>query len=736
MLEPQFNKYPKPTDWNSLIILAQQAFENGFRGPTFQDLANRLSIVLGPNIGSAFDSTVVSDGGTLPEIVPDEKRWLFVGPGTYNNPTGGTITVDEPINVVATDGTTYHVVLEIPINLEGYALKGGSIAPGSPDSVAGGDIYDVIRPASQSVGKVLDPFHVHDNLFIWFNGFPDNNSNYAIRQYNVESGKTYLLDIQITSPDVGGGGIGVYGFYETTEFSSLVIDTLLLQPPETTRSYLLPLTAPEDATILNVTVHKSSGYCNVHEYLSLGEATQELAYTSEKTDNNEVELEKLTGAVFSNVVTVVVNSTIDGQYLNSVGTGNLSGDYELRTFAVKPGGYYKVTGQLTSAVDPGPTTLVGRFGFYTNPADLGTLISGSLVTQVEGTTQSYSTVVQSPDTGTFMMVSIKKGDDSVIVEELANPADVIARFPSIITCWGDSITWGAAPEDNVPWVQRLQTLFGTRLRVVNCGVGGEGMRQVAARQGGVPMYNSSAFMLPSSAASTVQVGTWSSWVYDGFFKSSKDNGNVPLLLQGESGRDEGFMTVNPCYVDGIECTLAIDISNWDPLTATYTLKRNQNGSANRVIAAGTPLFTAAAKNLKQSASVFWFGTNDAFGGGAVDVPELIDWYRRCIAYSGASRYVVVGIYGGTGISGMSVGDLEDMEAEMFAAFGLHYFNIRRYAITNALGDAGITPTGGDTAAIAAGQCPPSLLADEVHPNAAFSQLIAARIYDILLNTGV
>lgn len=53
MLIPEFNKYPKPTDWNSLYILAQQAFENGFRAFTLQDL---LSFIEGG--GSAISPNV------------------------------------------------------------------------------------------------------------------------------------------------------------------------------------------------------------------------------------------------------------------------------------------------------------------------------------------------------------------------------------------------------------------------------------------------------------------------------------------------------------------------------------------------------------------------------------------------------------------------------------------------------------------------------------------------------
>ncbi len=697
----------------------------------YADINQLLSLLQVATNGNFFGAASTSDS---PSPADGDGFWIVSEAGTYPN-FGGVVLAANQFGFISRKGGSYSII-STTFDLSGYALKGGAVAPGSADSVAGSDIYAVVRPASEAVGKLSAPFHTHDNLFIWFNGFPDNNANYEIRQYSVEAGKTYLLEIQLTSPSVGGGGIGVYGFYGTDDFSSLIGGTLLLQPPDLTKAYFLPLIAPATATILNVTVHKSTGYCELREYISLGDVADGLAETTDRATVNETDIANLAGAVFSNVVGVALDSVIDGQYLNSAGTGNIDGGYELRAFAVSPNGYYRVSGQLTAATDPGPATSVGRYGFYTSASDLGTLISGSLVTQPEGTTQTYADTVKAPATANFMQVAVKKAADIVAVDGLANVSGLVARFPDVVSCWGDSITWGAAPEDNMPWVARLQTLFGPRLRVVNCGVGGEGMRQVAARQGGAAMYNSQQFTLPANPANSVQVGAWSGWAYDGFFKSAKDNGPVALLLQGEQGRDTGFKTVNPCYVSGIECTLEINISSWEPLTATYSLRRNQIGLANRTIPTGTPVFTNAAKNMKQAATVLWFGTNDGFGGGVVDVPELIDWYRRCIAYAGISRYVVVGIYGGTGISGMSLGQIEDMEATMLAAFGLHYWNVRRYAITNALADAGITPTGGDTAAIAAGQCPPSLLADEVHPNAAFSQLIAARLYEILTQMGV
>lgn len=67
---------------------------------------------------ASFDPTVVADGGTLP--VHEDPAWLFVGAGTYNKPEGGTIVTTEPLNIIATDGLSYFIVLSIPIDLNGY----------------------------------------------------------------------------------------------------------------------------------------------------------------------------------------------------------------------------------------------------------------------------------------------------------------------------------------------------------------------------------------------------------------------------------------------------------------------------------------------------------------------------------------------------------------------------------------------------------------------------------------
>lgn len=435
-------------------------------------------------------------------------------------------------------------------------------------------------------------------------------------------------------------------------------------------------------------------------------------------------------------IPVALSSTTDGQYLNQSGTGNVSTDYKIETYLVKQGDIIFIEGQLTAPVDPSPLTSIGVYGLYATTS-LGSLLSGSLFLQTEGTTATYLQIVQVPATAIYLKISLKKGVDSVSVKKVAELAPLFDRFPDLIELNGDSITWGSAPEDNITWASRLQTLLGSATRVVNCGIGGESLWQIAARQGGVPMVNVNDYVLPALAADSVEVGRYTNYVYNGFFKSSLNRtSNVALLGQGETGRNETFKTVNPVYIDGIECTLAFTKTSDNPFEGTYSLKRNVSAAAARTIYAGTPVITNLARVLKPKASVIWMGTNEGFTGNIVNVPVMIEVYKRMIAYRGVNKYVVIGIYGGTGISGMTLPQLEAMELEFSKEFGLHYFNMRKYVTTHALADAGITPTTADNTAIGLGKCPPSLLADGLHPNAAFSILIAKKVHELLINQGV
>src|SRR5690606_29264319 len=111
----EINKLPKPTNYSSLYLLAQQAFENGFRGMTVNELVVYLSNNLPDELTrSEFIYEEYPDGSTLPD--PGRKASLFLGPGTYTTP-GGTLELTENFNIVGWDGEDWTKVLEVPIEV-------------------------------------------------------------------------------------------------------------------------------------------------------------------------------------------------------------------------------------------------------------------------------------------------------------------------------------------------------------------------------------------------------------------------------------------------------------------------------------------------------------------------------------------------------------------------------------------------------------------------------------------
>lgn len=590
------------------------------------------------------------------------------------------------------------------------------------------------------VGKGLSDFQPVTPLadyYIQFDGYSAAMAGWQQTKFPIVAGKKYRLVATLTSPPLPNGGWTQFGAYMQSKglilnsTNRLPATLALLAANTVAGSYVhnvdVDISAVTDAQYLIVS-QKPTDTVKLYEYYdlepridSIESQLPQITTNSNRISVVETDL-KNKAAVLSPVIT-------NALYLNYAGTANNDANYEIRRYQVNEGDLVFVDGQLTAAVDSGSATTVGVLGFYTGTS-LGSLVAGSLITQTEGTTKTYSHTLIAPAGSMYMNVSVKKGVDVVVAKKSLNLTPVHNRFQNIITLWGDSITWGSDPQDNVTWAQRLQTLIGKRATVLNCGIGGDGVWQISARAGAIPAINNADFVLPALASESVQVGSMTNYIYNGFFKTSYGNSkDVIFLYQGETGRWESIKTVNPIYVDGIECTLSVN--KVDNGNMTWLLKRNADAVSPRTIYAKTPFYTNGAKAIKSIASVFWMGTNESFTGGVIDLDVYIDVLKRNIQYQGVSRCVVVGVYGGTGISGMSVAQLEAMEARMQKEFGSYYFNIRKYVTTNALADAGITPTQADTDAIALGKCPPSLLADGLHPNAAFSALIAKKVFEIL-----
>jgi len=113
MLQPQFNRYPKPTNWASVYILMQQAFENGFRGATAAEFAEYLAPLISLTANGAPRSVLPTfnfSSATPGIYIPEEN-------GTYN---GVSVSLSDGVNYLVWDGSSLTKVV-FPVNLSGYA---------------------------------------------------------------------------------------------------------------------------------------------------------------------------------------------------------------------------------------------------------------------------------------------------------------------------------------------------------------------------------------------------------------------------------------------------------------------------------------------------------------------------------------------------------------------------------------------------------------------------------------
>jgi len=264
----------------------------------------------------------------------------------------------------------------------------------------------------------------------------------------------------------------------------------------------------------------------------------------------------------------------------------------------------------------------------------------------------------------------------------------------LVVDFGDSLT------ANGVYSNVLQSLLGDKYKIVNCGVGGENVPTIAARQGGVPTFITESFVLPANT-SKIEISS----VANPRLKNLLNNAETRILRQGHGN------SVNPCYVQGIECTLSITQSSSTSTDAVWYINRNKETTEAVTIAANTPIFMYGSIAYRNPfATCLWIGQN----GGYSNNDQLVDYYKRMIDFSGTSNYVLIGLHTGNAAS------RSELEDTMTKAFGLRYINWRKYISSlDAFRDAGIEPTQADLDAIAVGSLPPAFWSssmDAVHLN--------------------
>lgn len=273
-----------------------------------------------------------------------------------------------------------------------------------------------------------------------------------------------------------------------------------------------------------------------------------------------------------------------------------------------------------------------------------------------------------------------------------------------ITCWGDSLTAGAGG-NGTTYPSVLQGLSG--LQVFNMGVGGETSSTIVSRQGGSTMMVND-LTIPAAKQKIQIFSTPNTRFTDNAGRTCSP------LRQGPGG-------VNPCYIAGVKGTLSITQTTSTSTDVLYFFEREVAGTSDTIINRPTPIITDAMVTRRNDILVIFAGQN----GGWSDPGDLCNQIKSIVDYASFNKpcqYIVVGLHS------LTAADRAPLESEMLKQFGRRYINLRDYMTKYGLSDAGITPTSQDTADMAAGKTPTSLMTDGVHFTAAGYTIIGNLIF--------
>lgn len=274
-----------------------------------------------------------------------------------------------------------------------------------------------------------------------------------------------------------------------------------------------------------------------------------------------------------------------------------------------------------------------------------------------------------------------------------------------VICWGDSMTSGYGGGDTTyPGV--LEEVSGAE--VLNYGVFGETTKDIAAREGAIPLYSSSNtdLIIPQDTSPIILNVTDSS------------GGHPNINLFGNAG-------INPCSLAGVQGTFY-----HDDITGFTLFKRNEPGLPVSV-PNKTPFITFASVDFRpDDILIIWCGNNDK-PETIAEIRDTINWQKEMIKHSGAKDYAIISL------TSASMLEQIDLINEMFKLeYGSHFIDLRSYVLTDMMDDAGITPTDKDLQNIRKGYVPVSLMdSDELHGNDIFYEYAGKFIYKKLQRMG-
>ena len=170
---------------------------------------------------------------------------------------------------------------------------------------------------------------------------------------------------------------------------------------------------------------------------------------------------------------------------------------------------------------------------------------------------------------------------------------------------------------------------------------------------------------------------------------------------------------NPCYIEGIKGILSYS-------DGQFAFAREASGDAVE-IKHRTPVIYGSALEDINKRLLIWIGTNDTAQSTGLIIDDLIERIWAMIHNNASGQYIVMGLT-------INYSNRTELEKRMELEFGRRFLNLREYLLSYGLSDNNLTATAEDTAAISAGNMPPSILDDGTHFNDYGYQAVANAVY--------
>ncbi len=614
-----------------------------------------------------------------------------------SNQYSGVITYETLAILQAVTGienTSYKVTNDPDTSLNGYYHWSGSayvkdaesangvVESGEVEAVDGGEVFDYT--GKFGTGRLKSTESVLVGNYINPSGVLSTQVGFKVKSYTCSVGEELVV------AGICGGAVAQHAFYSDSGLTNLIEvgDDNGISSVVNEINYIVKVPASANYIALTEKITEGEMFC----YDLAGSQNVLEDIIAENNTNNS---ENKTYQTIDNSFTTIANS-----YLSNTGVLSSLSNFEVKKYAVTEGDYYKI--------DSYNNGNIAVYAFYSD-SGLTTLVE---LGQVFAGVDSFNGIIKVPTGATYLGTTTRTSDSQWYTNTyVQNNVDVDLTIINetlsdlsnkIINAYGDSLTFGAGG-GGTTYLTVLEGLLGSDYSYNNLGVGGETSQTIGFRQGGIPALLENNVSLPADT-SKVAIGTTN----DSGLISVWNGLTVKPLQQTTT-------VLNPVYIDNIECTLSYDGGT------TYNLNRVTAGTA-RTLYAGETVYTINQSEYNNGVSIIYVGTNS---GSFTDEADLIGQIKSFIDFTKTKRYIVVGIHYSSTFSAF-----DNLEAEMYKAFGNKYYNNRRYMLGNALIDAGITPTAQDVIDIAAGNVPSSLLADSVHFTAQGYDLIGTNIYKI------